>query len=133
MTPNNEIEDVLNTFYEILSGNKSEQRDWDTFRELFYPGALLFTNAITSNPSIVNGLDIDEYISNLDTFLSQNDFIEEGSITQFVIEANIASIISTYEAKRAMSEQPFKHGNNFVHFIYVEGKWKITSMIWQDI
>jgi len=133
MTPSNDIEEVLTTFYEIISGNKSEQRDWDKFRALFYPGALLYPNSVTSNPTGSKGIEIDEYISNLNHFLSQNNFFEKGSITQFIIENNIASVISTYESKRSTSEQPFKQGVNFVHFICVEGKWKITSMIWKDL
>lgn len=133
MTSNNDIEKVLNTFYEIISGDKTEQRDWVTFRTLFYPGALLFPNSVTTNPTITKGIKVNEYISDLERFLRQNEFFENGLITHTVIENNIASIISTYEAKRSPSEQPFKHGVNFVHFICVEGKWKITSMIWQDL
>jgi hypothetical protein len=133
MTPSNGIEEVLTSFYEIISGYKSEQRDWDKFRALFYPGAVLFPNSVTTNPTVSKGIEIDEYISSLNHFLSQNDFFEKGSITQIKIENNIASVISTYEAKRSASEQPFKRGVNFVQFICVEGKWKITSMIWQDL
>ena len=133
MAPQDAIAFVLSSFYEIISGHKTKKRDWIKMRSLFYPGALLFPNSITQNPTDSHGIEIDTYIQTLDRFLSQNDFFEQGAISQAIVENNIASVISTYEARRTMDDQyPFKHGVNFVHLICTENGWKITSMIWRD-
>ena len=134
MEPANDIEPVLIVFYEIISGQKTESRNWDKLRSLFHPGACLFPNSVTVNPVNSCGIDIDTYIQNLDRFLGQNDFFEQGSITQVVIQENIASLIGTYEARHTKSDQePFIHGVNFVHLIHTGSEWKITSMIWRNL
>ena len=134
MDPIKDIEHTLSTFYEIISGHKTEPRNWDKMRSLFYPGAHLFPNSVTANSINSCGIEIDSYIQNLDRFLCQNDLFERGTITQTIIESNIASVTSTYEARRTMSDQePFKHGVNFIHLLRAGNDWKITSMMWRDL
>ena len=134
MQHQSKIEQTLSLFYKIISGHKTEKRDWDAMRSIFYPGAVLFPISVTQSPSIMQGIDIDTYIQNLDRFLSEHDFFEQGVLSQTIIENNIASVISTYEARRSMDDKvPFKRGVNFVHFIRLADAWKITSMIWRDM
>jgi len=133
MSDENEITQTLSTFYEIISGPKTKNRDWEKMRSLFYPGAVLFPNAVTQNPVISQGIDIETYIQRLDRFLSQNDFYEQGEISQITVQSNLASVLSTYEARQKDGDELLlKHGANFVHMINIQGEWKITSMIWRD-
>ena len=123
----------ISTFFDVISGCQSKKRDWEKMRSIFYPGAVLFPNSITHKPTFSPGVDIDTYIDNLEKYLSQNDFFEQCSITQIVTEGNIASVISTYEARRSVEDKlPLKKGINYIHLICTGDEWKITSMIWQD-
>lgn len=133
MSSANDIERVLATFYRILSGRTTEARDWALMRSLFHPGARLFPNSVTRNPAEHPGVDIDSYITTLTRYLGQNDFHESGAILHVDITGTIASVVSSYEARRTDDDPaPSRTGINLVHLLQVEGQWKIASMIWQD-
>jgi hypothetical protein len=74
---------ILNTrcprFYEIISGHKTEPRNWAKMRSLFYPGARLFPNSVTANSINSCGIEIDSYIQNWIDFLVKR-FFERGTI-----------------------------------------------------
>lgn len=127
------IGDVLSTFYGILSGRPGAPRDWARMRSLFHAGARLFPNAVTRSPAGASGVDIDTYITTLERFLGQNEFHETGEVLRVDITGTIASVVSSYEARRTSSDPaPTRTGINLVHLLQVEGQWKVTSMIWQD-
>lgn len=128
------VQAVLETFYAIISGRKEDMRDWERMRGLFFPGARLFPNAVTTRPAETEGLDIDRYIENLQRFLDQHDFFERGEITQCFTMGNLASVVSTYEAFLTPDDAASsRRGINLVHFLHDGQAWRITAMMWRDI
>lgn len=125
---------ALETFYATISGRKEDERDWERMRSLFFPGARLFPNAVTTRPSETEGLDIDRYIENLKRFLEEHDFFERGEITQCFTMGNLASVVSTYEAFLTPDDAASsRRGVNLVHLLHDGQAWKITAMMWRDI
>ncbi|HEY0054954.1 MAG TPA: hypothetical protein VGB63_06325, partial [Pedobacter sp.] len=44
-----------------------------------------------------------------------------------------AQRISVYEySSDATSSNPWKRGVNYIQFIFINGSWKIVSMLWND-
>lgn len=128
------VQAVLDTFYALLSGRKEEARDWERLRALFFPGARLFPHAVTTRPGETEGLAVERYLENLKRFLGEHDFFERGEITQGFTFANLAAIVSTYEARPDPEEPlPDRQGVNCVHFLHDGQGWKITAMLWRDI
>lgn len=128
------VQATLDTFYAIISGRKEEARDWERLRSLFFPGARLFPNVVTTRPAETEGLASERYLENLKRFLGEHDFFELGEITQCFNFANLAAIVSTYEARQDRDEPlPDRQGVNCVHFLHDGQGWKITGMLWRDI
>jgi hypothetical protein len=127
-----EIISCVVKFYQLISGNCSDKRDWPEFSRLFAQNAKL-TAIKNGNGDNIISLNVHDYISRLSQYLENNDFWERGSDFQVTICDHIASISSTYEAS---TERDFratmKCGVNFVHLVKINNRWKIFSMLWED-
>jgi len=128
------IKSRINDFYEVISGTAAEVRDWGKMRSLFIPGAyVVICPSAKSKGRAARVMGIDSYLDNLGRFLHDNDFHEVGIIHRTEIFGNIASVISTYEARRSSDDKdPIKRGVNFIHLCCDNDRWLITSMIWRD-
>jgi hypothetical protein len=133
MNDTSSIESVIHTFYEVISGFVSEKRNWDRMRSLFAPGASLVPSSVVCGTSPPSAIDIEAYIQRLAGFLSQHDFFETSFTHHIEVYGNIASVISTYEARHTPNEsEPFRRGVNFIQMLNDGNRWWLTSMIWRD-
>jgi hypothetical protein len=133
MNDTSSIESVIHAFYEVISGFASEKRNWEKMRSLFVPGASLVPSSVVCGTSLPSAIDIEAYIQRLAGFLSQYDFFETGLIHHIEVYGNIASVISTYEARHTPNEpEPFRRGVNFILLLSDGNRWWLTSMIWKD-
>jgi len=128
------IRSGIDDFYEVISGTAGQVRDWDKMRSLFIPGAYVtICPAAGSRVRSTTTMGVEAYIENLARFLKDRDFYEMGIIRHTEIFGNIASVISTYEARKSSDEEePLKRGVNFIHLCYDNDRWLITNMIWRD-
>lgn len=130
MTDKEEIKELLDHFYSIISGEKEVKRDWNKFRDLFSPEAYL---SICFKNSKVTTLNVEDYIARLDNLLSENDFFETGEILSYHIVGNIAQVNSIYKAKKNKEDaELIQEGVNFVQFVRLENEWKIKNMLWEN-
>lgn len=129
-----DIKELIDNFYEIISGKAEEQRNWNSFRSLFFTNAHLMPMRFNSNKECVSvPVDVESYILGLDKFLKTKDFYEYGLNYEISIWGNIAHVYSKYEAKRSLEDnEPFKRGVNLVQLINDGNRWKILNMSWQD-
>lgn len=133
MNDTSSIESVIHTFYEVISGFANEKRNWDRMRSLLAPGASLIPSSVVCGTSSLSAIDIETYIQRLTGFLSQHDFFETGFTHRIEVYGNIASVISTYEARHTPNEsEPFRRGVNYIQMLSHGNRWWITSMIWRD-
>jgi hypothetical protein len=133
MNDTSSIESVMHAFYEVISGFAGEKRNWDRVRSLFAPGASLVPSSVVCGTSPPSAFGIEAYVQRLAEFLSQHDFFETGFIHRIEVYGNIASVISTYEARRTPDEsEPFRRGVNFILMLNDGNRWWLTSMIWRD-
>jgi hypothetical protein len=133
MNDTSRIESVMQTFYEAISGYPGEDRDWDSLRSLFAPGASLVPSSVVCSNLPPSAIGIEAYVQRLAGFLSQHDFFETGFVHRIEMYGNMACIISTYEARHTPNDsEPFKRGVNFIQMLNDGKRWWLTSMIWRD-
>jgi len=92
-----EIKELIDDFYGIISGKVEEERNWDSFRTLFFTNAHLMSTRVNSNNECTSiPVDIDSYIVGLDKFLRTNDFYEYGLNYEINVFSNIAHVYSFF-------------------------------------
>lgn len=128
-----EIENLINEFYKIISGKKNQERNWELFKALFSPEAKLLPLRHTDNINNIMSYSIDEYINRLESFLAENDFYEYGENYKIKVFNNLAYAYTEYKAKRNEHDKIFiKKGINLIHFVNNGQRWYISSMQWED-
>lgn len=127
-----EIKNLIDDFYGIISGKTTEKRDWNRFKNLFYPNAHLMSMSYNSDNKCSSiPKNVDTYVSILSNLLEEVDFYEYGLNYEIEIYGNIARVYSEYEAKNNKEDKNFiKKGINLVQAINDGQSWKILNMFW---
>lgn len=126
-----EIEQQINSFYALISGEKGKSRDWESFRSLFTGRALLSIRGKINNA--VNSYGVEEYIGRLESFLQASDFFEYTKSNTVNFIGNISMVHNVYEAYEDSSKTKYiKEGNNYVSLAHDGSSWKIVNMLWED-
>lgn len=135
MKRQNEIQYIVDKFYEIISGEAGEERKWNEFRSLFLSGdsSIAPVKFNVGKECIIQRFDVESYIARLNNFLINNDFYEYGFNYEIKEIDSIAHVYSEYEAKRKKEDKEIiKRGINLVQLVHDGQAWKIHSMLWQD-
>jgi len=134
MNGNKEIEELVDRFYKIISGKAEEERNWETFRTLFFTNAQLTSMRFdSSNRCVALPVTVESYIAGLAKFLKTTDFYEHGFGYQIVVEGDIAHAYSRYEARYSPAAiEPVKKGTCLIQLANNGSQWLIVSMLWQD-
>lgn len=128
-----EIKNLLDCFYEIISGYRNQPRNWTQFITLISQDARFIIIRNSGNNLNIEYYTVDQYIDRLKIFLSKNDFYEYGECYKIEIYNNLASAFTRYKAKRNKNDSVLiKQGINLVHFINDGHRWFISSMQWED-
>ena len=127
-----EIDHLMQKFYECVCFHPEHYPKYDQLQELFYgDGKLMNCNYDTPIDFTVHSYTqamMHQIEEGNATFYSQQELSD---ITE--VFGRTAQRISVYEyAFEAEAVQPWKRGVNYVQFIFADGEWKIVSMIWSD-
>ena len=125
---------VITAVYDVISGPETKERDWDRFRSLFAPSALLTplrNNNDTGETSAVP-MTVEEFVNAAGAAYKQpGGFFETeiGRVTETY--GSLAHSFSSYESFREGEETPFMRGINSFQ-LYNDGTgWVILSISWQ--
>lgn len=123
---------IMDELYDVISGEKGEERDWDHFRNLFKPDAKLIPTRDMQGEISVNYLSPEDYISNAGPYLEANGFFEKEIYRVTERFGNIAHVFSTYETYRTASDtEPFARGINSIQLLFDNNRWWIVNIYWQ--
>jgi hypothetical protein len=127
-----EIDHLTEKFYDCISFNAEHYPKFDQLQELFYgAGKLINTNFDTPLDFTVQSY-AQAIMHQIDEGNSSFYFQQEISDSTEIF-GNIAQRISVYEYSFAVdTPQPWKRGVNYIQYMFLGGKWLITSMIWAD-
>lgn len=126
------LDSTIATLYEVISGDKGEERDWELFQYLFLPDAKLIPTG--NNRQGVDGiryLTVDDYINTSGKWLLENGFFENELHRVTEQFGNIAHIFSTYESFKTSTDTiPFMRGINSIQLLHDGKRWWIVNIYW---
>jgi hypothetical protein len=123
------IENILKAMYEVISG-EAGPRDWNRFRNLYHEKA--YMGAIYNKSDGSKGYRTftpEEYILRSAPFMADNYFYEKELGREIMIYKELVSVFSAYEFNTPDKTQ---RGINSVQLIFVENRWWISCVIWEE-
>ncbi|GAA4303308.1 hypothetical protein [Aestuariibaculum suncheonense] len=128
------IDNIVRTLYDVISGDKDEERNWNLFKFLFYKDAKLIASGKNQmREAMVNYMSPGDYIKNSGKWMVENGFHEREIHRTSNTFGNMSQVFSTFEAfKSKDDEEPFMRGINSIQ-LYNDGKrWWILNIYWAN-
>lgn len=123
---------ILETLYAVISGEKGEARDWDHFRYLFHADAKLIPSGKSKAGAVgAQYWTVEDYINRAGDYLVQQGFFEKEIHRITENFGPITQVFSTYESYHSESEPtPFARGINSIQLLYDGERWWIINIYW---
>ena len=126
-------EAILNAVYNVISGPKEQQRDWDRMRSLFIPDARLIP--VTASPTTGHAdavtFTIDGYIARSQARMATNGFFERSIHNEIEQFGNIVQVWSTYESRHSAADPtPFARGINSFQLLKDGDRYWVVNIFW---
>jgi hypothetical protein len=127
-----EIDKLTDLFYECICFSPEHYPKFDQLQELFFGDGKL----INSNFDQPLEFTVQSYIQAIMHQIDEGNasFYSQQEISDVTeVFGKTAQRISVYEYSfTAEATQPWKRGVNYIQYIYINGAWKIVSMLWND-
>lgn len=126
------LDRTIATLYQVISGEKGEERDWDLFKYLFHPDAKLIpTGQNKEGLYKARFMTPDDYIASSGKWLFENGFFEKELHRELDTFGNITQVFSTYESFKSETETiPFMRGINSIQLLNDGERWWIINIYW---
>ncbi|HPF97826.1 MAG TPA: hypothetical protein PLZ00_10420 [Mangrovimonas sp.] len=126
------LDSTLTTLYQVISGEKEEERDWQLFKYLFHPDAKLIPSGKNKEGDyLVRYLSPQQYIDFSGQWLVDNGFYEKEISRKTDTFGNITQVFSTYESFYSKTdEKPFMRGINSIQLLYDGKRWWVINIYW---
>ena len=129
------VDAILAALYDVISGPKGKERDWDRMRSLFIPDARLIPSRVNKDTQQVDAivLSIDGYIARSSSTMTTNGFFEHSIHDEVEQFGNIAHVWSTYESRHnADDATPFARGINSIQLLKDGDRYWIVNIFWDS-
>jgi hypothetical protein len=135
----NSPEAIVAAVYDVISGGKGQQRDWDRMRSLFVPDARLIPS-ITPPPvagAAAHGdaifLTVDGYIARSSGRMTADGFFERSIHNEMQQFGNIVQVWSTYESRHDPADAaPFARGINSFQLLKDGERYWVVNIFWDS-
>ena len=125
------IDCVITTMYDVISGPAGKPRDWALLRSLYHPEARMMPAISPANePPRVRVLTVDDFIRRVDAIFTTESFWERETKRETQIFGRIAHVLSYYESLRDLNEAPFVTGKKTMQLFFDDTRWWIVSAMW---
>ena len=91
------IGSIIDALYEVISGEKCEERDWDRERNLFHPEARLIVVKKEDNHLETKIMTSDEFIQYAKSFIDGTGFYEYETARKVEEFGHVVHVWSTFE------------------------------------
>lgn len=122
--------------YASIARAPGEDYDWDRFRSLHLPGALLLPNTEQTGgePRVLSVEDFIDWIDGVTTVGGEDDqgFAEEQVHIVAQRYGDIAQAMSTYQKHFWGDDEILGRGINSFNLVFREGRWWIVSIVWDE-
>lgn len=125
------IEAVIAAYYDIISGEKGEARDWARFRTLFAPESRFITLRAMGNEATVIMLTPEQFIATNKRYFESGGYYEREVASEVETYGYIGHAFSTYETRRDINDpEPYSRGINSMQLIGNGQRWWIVTIMW---
>jgi hypothetical protein len=126
------IEAILAALYDVISGAKGQERDWDRFRGLFATGARLIPclPKNSKGKAATRVFTVDEFAERAAASSRQRGFYEKEVARKLERFGHIAQVFSTYESRERPDAEPFARGINSIQLFWDETRWWVVTIFW---
>lgn len=133
-------EAVVAAIYEVVTKKPGEAFQWDRFRTLFVPGALLLPN-MAQTQGTPRQFSVDSYIATIDSAWALNfpqgsprdrGFVEREVHVRWERFGDIAHVFSTYEKRLWTDTTARGRGINTIQLVRRFGRWWVVAMAWDE-
>ena len=127
------VDAIVAALYDVISGDKGVERDWNRFRSLFYPGARMIPTGRNAKTGKINArvASPESYIEGNSAFLEGEGFHEQEISRHADSFGNIVQVFSAYEARHTLKDPaPFLRGINSMQLFNDGKRWWIMTIAW---
>ena len=125
------LDALVAAVYDVISGPKGQERDWDRFRSLFAPGARLIpVNRPKDGTPRARMLDVEEFVKFAGAATKESGFFENEVARRVEQFGGIAHAFSTYESRREKDGKPFDRGINSIQLLNDGTRWWVVTIYW---
>lgn len=134
------IDALLRASYETLNRAPGEDFDWERYRSLRLPGAIVLPNAEQSGGSFAPRT-VDEHVSRIERAYAESGFIGSDRDRGFAEEeihrvvrryGDVAHVESTYTKRPYDAREVAGRGVNFYTLVFDGERWWITAAAWDE-
>lgn len=128
------IDSTIAALYNVISGGKGAERDWELFNYLFKPDAKLIPSDKGKEGNIgVRYLSPKEYMESAGKWLVDNGFYEKEIHRSTNTFGNISQVFSTYESFHSEKDTiPFMRGINSIQLLNDGNRWWVINIYWMQ-
>jgi len=128
------LDSTIKTLYEVISGEKGVERNWELFKFLFKPEAKLIPSGKDDKGIYkVRYMTPDDYIESSGDWLVKNGFFEKEIHRIVNTFGNITQVFSTYESfTSASDDKPFMRGINSIQLLNDGERWWVINIYWSQ-
>ena len=125
------IQNLIDAYYDCISGPIGEARDFDRFRSLFHPSAHLtysYWEESGKEAQLMN-FSVEEFIGKLG-YLDKKGFYEEEISNEIHTFGSVTQVFSTYQYHVEDQSIPRGRGITSYELFYDGSRYWILSMFW---
>ena len=125
------IGSIIDALYEVISGEKGEERDWDRERNLFHPEARLIVIKKENNHLETKIMTSDEFIQYAKPFIDKIGFYEYEIARKVEEFGHVVHVWSTFESKYSKEDEKFyTRGINSIQLLNDQKRWWVMNIYW---
>ena len=127
-----ELGSIINSLYDVISGDMGAARDWGRFQALFAPNATMTAVVSNGGKSNMASMTPEQYQEQNTEVFKTTAFYEE-ELGRKVTEFNgVATVLSAYQFRLQKGGEVAQRGVNSIQAVYHDNRWWITSIVWSS-
>lgn len=123
------INDLMKAFYEVVSGEAGEKRQWKRDILLHHPKAIYSYISNSKGKSEHVTLSLEDFHKETDDMVLETSFYEREVEREVKTFGNIANVWSAYETRLEKNGPIARRGINSVQLFFSNDRWQIISLV----
>ncbi len=128
------IDSIVSSIYQVVSGAKGEDRDWELHKTIFHPEGQIISNYVNEKGEYqVRFLSVDEYMEKYKDYFKNMNLYEKDSNREIEINNNMAHVFSTFESYKSANDSiPSKIGTASIQLYNDGNRWYVLNMYYKN-